>query len=141
MANQVVELYEALLQSIAALDDTPCGLEGLAAAARQQQEQCHAFKQLLKEFKQAGISQQSNWKKLISDHEVGIRYMTNVLLAIHSCTPGLQASSCRPVVICLLQAGHNPTKNCTSTVASQPQHPLLVFGGTSGCTTCDRLGD
>lgn len=97
MANQVVQLFEALLQSIAALDEDPCGLEGLAAAARQQQEQCHKFNQLLKQFKQTRILQQRNWKKLISDHKVGICYMTNVF---DSSMISLQATvvpqGCRP---------------------------------------------
>lgn len=71
MAKHVVKLWEALLQSIAALDGTPCGLDGLAAAGQQLNQQCHKFYQLMNKLSKVNGVQKGTWKKLVNDLRVG----------------------------------------------------------------------
>jgi len=72
MAINHVGNWEVLLQTIAGMDGTSCGREGLAAAAKQQQQHCHAVYRLTEEFKKAKTLDKSVWEKLVNEIKVRV---------------------------------------------------------------------
>lgn len=103
MANQAVKLCEALLRSISALDGTPCGLEGLAAAAAaagpRQKQAFRKFYDLKEDFTDMDIVQKNTWKKLIIELKVFVQQQGPIRWNSKSCQTdqdaGLFCLSCK----------------------------------------------
>lgn len=70
MAKQTVKLYEALLQSVAALEGASQGLEGIASAGDEQQQH-HKAHNLINDIRSLKVLHKNTWKKLLGELQVG----------------------------------------------------------------------
>jgi len=93
MARQALRLCEALLQSVAALDGAPQGLEGIALAGQrqqqllpqqqqQQQQQHHKAHKYIEDIRSLTELHNNAWKKLLRERQV------HGAPALESNTPG-----------------------------------------------------
>jgi len=73
MDVHVAGVWEVILKFIADMDGTSCGREGLAAAAKQQQQRCHAFCQWMEQITSAEILHKLIWEKLINEQKVRVQ--------------------------------------------------------------------